>query len=179
MAQRPFLRPRIAERNVPELDLVFPVGALLGRESALVHLVRRVEKIEEGAQERRVAPHIPGAAEKLREMAGKTRERGDILRDAPRAERPGERLEAHKKIRRRGEQHREHGARDHERAAAPPRELRKRAVYAERRLPGGIVLADLLLVIHPDVGGAVALADRHCRKEVEIPVAEPRLRREL
>ena len=112
-------------------------------------------------------------------MAGKGSERGDILHNAARAERARERLAADEEVRHRGEQHREQSAHDHQHAAAAPRELRERAVRTERRIGRSIALADILLVIHADVARAVAVVDRHDRKEVEKPVAEPRERREL
>lgn len=179
MAQRPILRAGIAEGNIAELDLVLSVGALLGRERALIHLVRRIEEGEELLQKRRVAAHVAAVDDELREMPGKGGERGDILHNAARAERARERLQAYEKVRCHGEQHREQSAHDHQHTAAAPRELCERAVRTERRIGRSIALADVLLVIHADVARAVAVADRHDRKEVEKPVAEARERCEL
>ena len=179
MAQRPILRAGVAEGHIAELDLILAVGALLGRERALIHLVRRIEEGEEILQKRRVAAHVAAVGDELREMAGKGGERGDILHNAARAERTGERLQTDEEIRHRGKQHGERGVRDHERAAAAPCELCERPVRAERRIGRSVALADILLVIHADVARAVAVGKGHKRKEVEKPVAEPRERREL
>ena len=179
MAQRPILRAGVAEGHVPELDLIFPVGALLGRERPLVHLVRRVEEGEEVLQKRRVAAGGIALVDELREMTGESSERRDILHDAARAECARERLQTDEEVRRRREQHRDRSARDHQHAAAAPREPGKRSVRAERRVGRGIAVADVLLVVHPDVACAVAVVDRHAGIEAIIPVAEPRQRRKL
>ena len=111
-------------------------------------------------------------------MPGEGGERRDILHNAARAERARERLAADEEVRRRGEQHRDRSAHDHQHAAATPRELCKRAVCAERHVGRGVAITDVLLIIHADVARAVAVGKGHIRKEA-IPVAEPRERREL
>ena len=110
VAQRPRVAAGIAERHVPELHLILPVGALFGRETALIHMVRPVEKGKRLAQEQAVCTHEAERFHQKGNAAEELRGRADVPRDFAHVKGAAPRFETDKQVDR-ARQHRGDGLR--------------------------------------------------------------------
>ena len=98
MPQGPGIRAGVLEGHVPELDLVLPVGALLGGEAALVHVVGDVQKVVGELEVFRVGPQVPYDLQQAGEPLGQTRQSAHVLGDGPHPEGPAQGLQSGEEV---------------------------------------------------------------------------------
>ena len=170
--QGPGAAAGVSEGDVLKLHLVLPVGALLGGQAALVHLVGDVEELVDVPHEGDVAPKHAQSLDQNAHVFGQGADRAHILGDAADPESPGPRLDADKQIDQPGEDGAGAGAQrrpDTDGAAAGAGQGRSAVVKDAFRFH--VMAGDLLLVVHTDVHAPAFVIGQET-KTMKHPVAE-------